>query len=147
MTILSKRENSLVEKGKAQLLRAAHALQSRADRGRSLAEIGSTEIGEFLAFDVSPQILDGVELWSIAGQPLDGEPVGLAAEIFGHVGAAMSRQSVPDEDNPATAEVPSQFVEKGNEALGVVAVGLDLKEQAAALAVEPVAQHRRGRHL
>src|SRR6201981_2598030 len=136
MTILSKRENSLVEKGKAQLLRAAHALQSRAEPGSSLAEIGSTESGEFLAFDVSPQVLDGVELWSIAGQPLDREPVGLAAEIFGHVGAAMGRQSVPDENDPATAEVPSQFVEKSNEALGVEAVGLDLEQQAATLAIE-----------
>src|SRR5262245_32658412 len=112
MTILSKRETGLVEEGKAQLLRASHAVHSSVESRGGLAEISSAEIGEFLAFDVSPQILDGVKLWGIAGQPLDREPVGLAAEVFGHVGAAMGRQSVPYEDDPAAAEVPSQFVEE-----------------------------------
>jgi len=144
---LSKREAGLVEEGKAQLLRAAHAAHSSVESRGGLAKIRSAEIGELLAFDVSPQVLDGIEFRSIAGQALDREPIGLTAEIPGHLGATMSRQAIPDQDDPATAEVSSQFVEEGNEALGVVAVGLDLEQKAAALTVEAVGQHRRRRHL
>jgi hypothetical protein len=75
VTILSKREAGLVEEGKAQLLRAAHALHPSVESRGGLAKIRSAEIGELLAFDVSPQVFDGIEFRGIAGQPLDREPM------------------------------------------------------------------------
>src|SRR5512132_1199274 len=112
MTILSKREAGLVEEGEAQLLRLAHAAHARMESRGGLAKIRSAEIGEFLAFDVSPQVFDGIEFRGIPGQPLDREPIGLTAKILGHLGTTVSGQAVPDQDDSATAKVSSQFVEE-----------------------------------
>jgi hypothetical protein len=112
VTILSKREAGLVEERKAQLLRVAHAAHARVESRGGLAKIRSAEIGEFLAFDVSPQVFDGIEFRGIPGQPLDCEPIGLTAQILGHLGTTVSGQAVPDQDDPATAKFPVEGVDQ-----------------------------------
>jgi hypothetical protein len=61
------------------------------DLGQSVAG----EVGQLGALQVGPQVLGWVELGSLGGQPLHGQPGTLLLQMSVHLVAPVGRQTVP----------------------------------------------------
>jgi len=60
-----------------------------------LGEIAGTEVGQFVVFPVTPEVLHRVEFRRVTRQPLERQPAPLRADKFGYQARPMRRQSVP----------------------------------------------------
>jgi len=98
------------------------------------------QIRELLAFDVSPEGLDGIEIGGVSGKPLDPQPVTLPSEESLHGCALVGVEVIPYEDHAAVTEVPLELPQEVDEGRGVVAVRFGLKEQLTATSVPTVGQ-------
>lgn len=82
-------------------LAAADALEGRAGDVAEFPDVLGAEVGQFVFFPVSPQILDRVEFRGVGGKPLDVQPFGLRLQVLGDDFAAVDRSSVPEQQDLA----------------------------------------------
>lgn len=64
------------------------------------------EVGQFLALDIAPERLHGVEVGRVGGQPLHPQPVTLPGEEGFHGSALVGVEAIPDQDHATVTEVP-----------------------------------------
>src|SRR5829696_9541180 len=138
--------------------RAANPVDTTLGGPDDLLEGVASEVGQLaaLALEVTPQRLGRVELRGIAGQPLHHQPAALAGDPGLHEVAAVGRQPVPQQGRLLPTQEAPQLAQHADQAVGVVAAGLDMEGQLAAatgrakaqrggdrgaLPVEPVDQH------
>src|SRR5215472_11059265 len=76
-------------------------------------EIMRTEVGQFVMFPVTPDVLHRVKLRRIARQLGDREPAILGSDEFAHQDGSMGGQSVPHHQQLAP-QLPQQVAEKIN---------------------------------
>src|SRR2546427_5151200 len=58
-------------------------------------------IGKALILEVSPAMLGGIEVWGVAGEPLDREPTTMSMEEDLYVLGSMRTASIPKDDDDA----------------------------------------------
>lgn len=99
----------MVQKGERELGLTADPGHPGAPRPPGLPDqIGGAQVGEFLALEVPPDGLAGVELWRVAWQPLKGEPGPLREQVGAQRPAPMGGEAIPNlEDGRAAAGVVS----------------------------------------
>lgn len=90
----------------------------------SLTNLVGAEVREFAAFDVVPNSFCGIEIGSVAGQPIDLQPIPFIEQKLLHNFAAMRRKIVPDQDDRFTVDEMLQVLEEGNETLRIKAIRL-----------------------
>ncbi len=116
------------------------ALQASAQFAANRREVGRTEIGELLAFDVAPDQFDGIEIGRVGGQLFHRQPVALGVEMRLHQFAFVGRQAVPDQQTLAARPFLFERLQKADQAGGVVAAGSGLEEQPTAFAIPALAE-------
>jgi hypothetical protein len=79
--------------------------------GTQLEQVLRTEIWDRVVFEVAPKILDGIELRSVGGEPLDLEPVAMLPDELSDLPASMNGQAIPD-DQQAAWELLQQAAKK-----------------------------------
>lgn len=109
-----------------------------------LVNVIGAEVSKFASFDVIPDSFGGVEIRSVSRQPFNGEPVALLEQELLHGCTAMSRQVIPDQNDPGTLNETLEVLQEGDEALGVEAIGFGSGQEARFLAVPP--KPKRCRH-
>ena len=137
MTLRSKRKSRVPEKREGQCGRAADATKASPKLVLDLVEVVRAEVGEFGALDVAPHELGRVEVGSVAGQALDGEPGTLRAQVRLHGCTLMRREAIPDQDDSSMAKLPLQVGEEFHEGHIVVTARSRLEAQTAAPEVPP----------
>src|SRR5207249_8946225 len=76
------------------------------------SDLDRAEVRELAVLDVAPNLLDGIQLWSVARQSFDRHPRPLLSEILPHHAARVPTESVPDHDDVATWEVALRSEER-----------------------------------
>src|SRR5713101_3129322 len=95
-------------------------------------QIRGADVGQFLAFEIAPDLFDGVQLRRVAGQPFDGQPPALAREVRLHPAALVRVEAGPDEGDALSAEVALDVAEEADQPDVLVRGRPRLKEKAAA---------------
>ncbi len=107
-----------------------------------LANRVSTQVCQLLGFHIAPDLLNRIEFWGVPWQPLDAKPVPLIGQPFRHASTAMGRQSIPDQQDQSVLLMPMEFLEKLDEAFGVVGARKRLKDEVGIASVGLVEAHR-----
>ena len=134
------------EEGHGQGRVARDARQTPASGSGRRAEIGGTQVGKFPSLDVAPQRFHRVEVGRVAGQGFDVQPATFACQVRLHQPALVRGEPVPDQEAGAGAQLALQRLEKPDQALRVVAIRFELKEQPTAPAVPAVSERGGGGH-
>ena len=71
-----------------------HAGTAAPKRHTQRIDIGDTDIGQLVAFDVAPDELDRIQFRRVARQALHGEPGALAGHIFAHRHTTVRMQAI-----------------------------------------------------
>jgi hypothetical protein len=89
----------------------AHPAQRITSSGAELPEFSRAQVGQFVLFEVAPDMFDRVQFRCIAGQPLQSEAVALSGDKVTDQSAAMARKTIPDHQQ-GSAQVAHQVLEK-----------------------------------
>jgi len=103
-------------------------------------EVRGAEVGKFRPLDVAPDRLHRIQLWSITGQALDGQPPALIRHIVAHQVTLMSRQPIPDQNHRLSTEVTAKIPQERNQPAVGVAARVGLKEEAGVASIPPERQ-------
>ena len=141
--VMSERQPGVTKKREGQVWLASHAREARVERRAQSGEARRADIGQLPRLDVAPELFDRVQVWRVAGQPLDREPRSLPRQVGGHHAARVATQAVPDEQHALTGEVALEVAQKRNEGGVRVAPGARLEEEASPAAV-PAKRQRAG---
>jgi hypothetical protein len=114
---------------------ASHTPTAQSNGAAQRREIRRAEIGQFARLQVSPQQLDGVEIWGVRGEPFDLQPLALRGEVGCHSMTLVRAQPIPDQDD---ALIPGMLLQGSHEAderrVGVRArVGLKVQPGPSAI--------------
>ena len=90
-------------------------------------------------FRLAHRYLTGLS-WRVGGQPLDGEPVSLLMQVGAHLVAPVPAQPIPQQDHPLPLVEAGQLLQHPDQAVGVVAVGLQVQPQPGPGALGVVAK-------
>ena len=71
----------------------------------------------------------------------------LGLDVVFHDAALVGRQTVPDQDRLLAAQFTPQTFDEGNQAIGIIAAGAGLKEQAAGASIPSISECGRNREL
>jgi len=82
------------------------AAQSAPGLATEFPEVGGTEVGEGVAFEMRPDILDRVEFGSVSGQLGEHDGTGGALDPSSDQAAAVNRQPVPNHQQRAADLAP-----------------------------------------
>src|SRR5688500_10045098 len=93
---------------------ALHGFQAVARIGADSTDRLQTQIGEFSLLHVRPDVFDWVEFRRIRRQGFENELVVTGLDVAAHQAALMSRQAVPDDQQP-TADLFAQGFEEFDE--------------------------------
>jgi hypothetical protein len=88
------------------------ALELGAGEGAELVEILGTEVRQVVLLPVGPEVLDGIELGRIGRQELQLDVSALGFDPVAHQTAAMSLQTIPDDEQLASCQMPAQVLEE-----------------------------------
>ena len=121
----------MVQESKGQSPRATHSFEAVPDGAIDALEIIRADVGHFLAFDISPKGLQGVQFGRISRQSFHAEPTSLTAQIFVHEAALVRRQTVPHQSRFLSAEVTFEILEERDQAFRGITAGASLKVQTA----------------
>lgn len=133
----------MAEKRERQGGRAPDTLNTGPQLALDLAEIIRAEVSQFRALHVAPHELGRVELGRVARQAFDHEPRSLGMQVGLHGPTLVRRQPVPEQDDAAPTKLALQVGEELDEGEVVVAAGLRLEAQPAALEI-PAERHGDG---
>ena len=78
---MSERQARVPQEAESQRRSPTDASEARAQRPAECEDVGWAEVSEFAPLDVAPDLLDGIQFWSVAGQALDRQPCPGAREI------------------------------------------------------------------
>ncbi len=137
----------MLQEGVAEVAVTADALKPATERAGGFAEVTGTPIGQFLSFHIAPHGFHGIEVWGVAGEPLNAQPAPLGREIRLHLLALVRRQAVPDEQAAASPHGTFQVREEDDQLFGVVAAGCGLEVEPAASAIPAIGQCRADREF
>jgi len=137
---MSETQPRVTQEGEGKVGMTTDASEAPTQRGPERGEIRCADVREFTRLDVAPDLFDGVELRRIGGQPFDGEPPALPAQIPEHAAALVAAEAIPDQDDAPAGEMAFERLHERDEDLVGVAPGVRLKEEAAAAAVPPKRQ-------
>ena len=84
--------------GRDQRRPATHAAERTFGRVAELPQLSGAEIRDLLRLEIAPDVLDGVEFGSVAGEEFEGQSLALAGDVVAHGNAAMAGQPVPDDE-------------------------------------------------
>jgi hypothetical protein len=92
-------------------------------------EVLAADVAQLDVLEVGPDALVGVQIWSVAREPLQLEPAGgsLGQEVLDRL-AAMDRCTIPD-DQELAGDVAEQMLEKADDVWALVRSLLHLQEQ------------------
>lgn len=119
--------------------------EAPAQRAAQGQDLGGTQVGQIVPFDVAPDLLDGIEIWRIGRQAFDVEPGALAGHVSLHPSAPVSGQPVPEEDDGPAAEVPLEGPQERDQPAISVGAGARLEEEPAPPAIPAEGQRDRDR--
>ena len=109
---------------------SADPLECLARGVAELPDIFGTEVGEFVLFPVSPEILDWIEFGGIGGQALDVQPGVLCLDKGGDDAAAMDRRAVPQQQDFA-GHLPMQRPQETDDLGALDRAGMQLEVEVA----------------
>mgnify|MGYP001102309353 CR=1 FL=1 len=135
----------MLEEGKCQRAGFPNTRHATANRIEDFAKVFGTAVGEFVAFDIAPENLYGIQIWSVTRKPLHFEPTALAIQEVRHDQALVRREAIPNQDRFGSMEVPFEILQKGDQTFRVVGADARLEEEAVAPAVPAVAERRADR--
>src|SRR3989442_2010069 len=130
------------QEGDGQRRSAADAGKPGSKRPAQREDGGRTEVGEFAALEVAPDLLDGVQLRRVARQSFDRQPRALSDEIVPHQPALVSAEPVPDQDDVTAREVALERPQKADQGDIVVTAGPRLEVTAPTAAIPAEGQCR-----
>lgn len=122
-------------------------LESATKDRHGLGHFVGAKIGHFAALDVVPDLFGRIQVGGIGGKPFDGESRALGQQELFHVQAAVSRQTIPNQDDGLATDESFQLAEESDQAFGIETVGFGAGEQAGLAAVPAKAQRGRYRSL
>ena len=93
----------------------ADAAEPLVDNLLRFADGVQAEVGQLAALQVSPDLLDRVEVGGVSREPFDDQPFSLLLEEGLHDPAAMGRKSVPDEGDLVAVKVAAKLREELDE--------------------------------
>src|SRR5207247_154175 len=99
------------QEGDGERRSATDAREPGPKRPAQREDVDRAEVRELAVLDVAPNLLDGIQLWSVARQSFDRHPRPLLSEILPHHAARVPTESVPDHDDVATWEVALEGAE------------------------------------
>ena len=88
-----------------------HSAQRLSGMFGEVAEVFGTEVGHFMAFPVAPDVFGGIEFRGIGRQSCQMNATFLLGQVVAYTTAAMSRQSIPDDQN-LSLDMPLQMAEE-----------------------------------
>src|SRR6266852_3483145 len=131
----------MAEKCEAKWCVASDAVQAVFGGFRHLAYGVGTEVGQLLGFHVAPDLLNGIEVRSIAWQRLNAQPIALVGDPVQHASAAVRWESIPDQDDRALLLMLMHFAEKVDQGFIVVGARTQLKDEVGVTAIGFVRQY------
>src|SRR5882724_11204416 len=133
------------QEGHGQRRSATDAGEPGTKRPAQREDVDRTEVREFAALDVAPDLLDRIQFRSIPRQSFDRQPRPLLGEILPHHAALVPAEPVPDQGDVAAWEVAFESAQKPDQRAVVVTPGPRLEVAAAAPAIPAEGQNRRDR--
>jgi hypothetical protein len=127
--------------------RLADSLNALRGRISDLSQGGGRQVRQLHVLEVGPQVFHRVQLGSVGGQPLGGEPGALAIQPGAHPGAPVRGQPIPQQDHLVAGIEASQLLQHRDEAVGVGAGLLQVEAEPGGGGVWPIAQGGRHRGL
>ena len=91
----------LLPEGSDELWATLHRLQPSGCVGAHFLDRIHTQVGQFALLGVAEDVLSGVDLWSISGQPLKLDLTVERLDIVANQSAAVRGQAVPDDQELA----------------------------------------------
>ena len=101
-------------------------------------EVLRAEIRQFLALDIAPHELNGIQIRRIRWQSYDSQPPVLLAQVFLHSAAAMRRKPIPHQDQFSSTNLFAKLGKKRNQLFISIAVGDNPEEQLTAFSVPAI---------
>ena len=123
------------QEGDRQRRPATDASEPCPKRPAQREDVDGAEVRELAVLDVAPNLLDGIQLWSVARQSFDRHPRPLLSEILPHHAARVPTESVPDHDDVAAWEVALEGAQKADQRKIVVTAGPRLEVAAPTPAI------------
>lgn len=117
--------------------------EAQAERTPKPAEILGADVRELGAFDVAPDLFDGIQVRRVPGEPFDRQPGSLPGQIGGHRPTLVRAESVPNEDHAPAPEVAFQATQEADERDVGVAAGMGVEVEPGAAAVPAKGQRPR----
>src|SRR5439155_17969473 len=133
------------QEGDGERRSATDAREPGPKRPAQREDVDRAEVRELAVLDVAPNLLDGIQLWSVARQSFDRHPRPLLSEILPHHAARVPTESVPDHDDVAAWEVALEGAQKADQRKIVVTAGPRLEVAAPTPAIPAEGQGRRNR--
>src|SRR5256712_1618495 len=132
---MSEAQSRVPQEAEGQRRAATDSGEAHAQRPAERKDVDRAEVGKFAAFDVAPDLLDGIQFWGIARQGLDRQPRPSTGEILPHRAALVATQPVPHQNDVAPRKVPLERAQEGDQREIVVTSGSRLEVTAPAPAV------------
>src|SRR5436309_5631283 len=123
------------QEGDGERRSATDAREPGPKRPAQREDVDRAEVRELAVLDVAPNLLDGIQLWSVARQSFDRHPRPLLSEILPHHAARVPTESVPDHDDMAAWEVALEGAQKADQRKIVVTAGPRLEVAAPTPAI------------
>src|SRR5213592_3094553 len=133
------------QEGDGERRSATDAREPGPKRPAQREDVDRAEVRELEVLDVAPNLLDGIQLWSVARQSFDRHPRPLVSEILPHHAARVPTESVPDHYDVAAWEVALEGAQKADQRKIVVTAGPRLEVAAPTPAIPAEGQGRRNR--
>ncbi len=137
----------MAEKRKGKDAGPSDSLHSSTKRVDGFIEILCATIGKLLTFDVSPERLDRIQVWRVAGESLDSEPTALTRQVVCHGSALVRGKVVPNENRFLSPHVLLEILQEDDECVGVIVPLECVEEESAALSIPSITNDRGNRGL
>ena len=145
MSGISERQAGMMQERVRQLGLSANAREPGTERAAKGAQVLGTDVREFGAFDVAPDLFDGIQVGRVRGQSLDRQPGMLPPQVRGHQPALVGAEAIPNEDDPPAPEVAFQLAQESDEHDIGVAARMGVEVEARPPAVPAKGQRPRHR--
>jgi hypothetical protein len=116
------------------------AAQGMGGPAGELPEIAGAQVGQLVLFPITPEVLHGVQFWSIGGETFHPDFAFQAFQVLAHESAAVGGYAVPDDEQFAF-DVTLQVFQKIDDLLGLDRAGVEAKVKI------PPSQSSDGREL
>lgn len=133
--IIGEAQARVVQERVSKITLTADPRKPPTQRAAQACKIRRAQVREVTGFHIAPDLLYRVEVGCVRGQPLHGEPRALTVQVAEHTAALVGAQSIPDQDDAATPEMPFERANERDEHRVGVTAGVRLKEEATAPAV------------